>query len=285
MTALPAWLIGQRHAADVTAAADWLQSVATCVAWDDARAAAIAAAQFSRSQAADSSVPRLIVFFLMRPGQIGRAEVEAIHAAFPLARLVALVGPWCEGEVRSGQPWPGVTRIYWHQWQPRLIEEVAGLTRAAARPLPRTASTVDVLLHRTGAIRQATCATMIGVVCWRQTDYEALAESLAAGGHHAVWLVPHEPLPTLRTDALVIDRGADVGEAAATLLETRSRLGPVPALLLCNFLRPLELEQMADLPAAAVMTKPFLVADLLAQLAGLLPTSASLSDTAANAAA
>src|SRR5262245_46214259 len=77
---------------------------------------------FTESQVADvkdsrpQSDPDLILLVASRPGRFSAAEVEALHRRAPLARLVALLGTWCEGEVRSGHPWPGVNRIYAHQW-------------------------------------------------------------------------------------------------------------------------------------------------------------------------
>lgn len=60
--------------------------------------------------------PDLIVLVQARPGEISCAQVDALRRAAPLARLVGLLGAWCEGELRSGNPWPGVLRVYWHTW-------------------------------------------------------------------------------------------------------------------------------------------------------------------------
>src|SRR4029078_6576733 len=65
--------------------------------------------------------------------------------AAPLARLVALVGPWCEGEMRSGRAWPGVVCVPWRGWQRRL-PQVLGLDRSdeeRAERLPRTATETE----------------------------------------------------------------------------------------------------------------------------------------------
>src|SRR5262245_46505932 len=64
--------------------------------------------------------PHAILIAQSRPGQSSRTAIEQWHARAPLARLVGLVGPWCEGEQRSGRPWPGVVRVPWRSWRTRL---------------------------------------------------------------------------------------------------------------------------------------------------------------------
>jgi hypothetical protein len=100
-----------------------------------------------------------------------------------------------------------------------------------------------------------------------------------------VWIVPQEPLPVLRVDALVIDGGADVATAGEMLVAARSRLGQVPALLLGSFLRPEEAQLAAAMPQRAIITKPYLVSDLLTRLAELLKASDSATNRSTRAAA
>ena len=64
--------------------------------------------------------PQLILLVQSRRNEISQHQIEQLHRTAPLARLVGLLGSWCEGEVRSGEPWKGVQRIYWHQWTPQL---------------------------------------------------------------------------------------------------------------------------------------------------------------------
>ena len=61
------------------------------------------------------------------PGQFSCEAIDRIRTRAPLARLVGLLGSWCEGEVRSGQPWPGTIRIYAHQWPGRAEQELKRL--------------------------------------------------------------------------------------------------------------------------------------------------------------
>jgi hypothetical protein len=85
----------------------------------------------------------LVVVAQGRPGQFSHSQLEAIRRTAPLAPIVALLGSWCEGETRSGSPWAGVTRVYWHQWRERFRPEIARLSRgepgAWTQPLTATA--------------------------------------------------------------------------------------------------------------------------------------------------
>ena len=74
--------------------------------------------------AAGRFVPDVIVVAQAFPGQFSLDEIDRIRGLAPLARLLGLLGSWCEGEVRTGLPWPAVIRIplsgsfyqYFHWW-------------------------------------------------------------------------------------------------------------------------------------------------------------------------
>ena len=61
-------------------------------------------------------VPRLIVLATERPGMLTREDTARLADRLPSSASVQLLGSWCEGEIRSGRPLPGLQRIYWHQW-------------------------------------------------------------------------------------------------------------------------------------------------------------------------
>ena len=69
----------------------------------------------------------VIVVAQARPGEFSHAGIERLRQSAPLARVVALLGSWCEGEVRSGKPWPAAVRTYWHQWPARADRELRRL--------------------------------------------------------------------------------------------------------------------------------------------------------------
>src|SRR5690349_6619470 len=104
------WVVGDWTNAEFGEAVQWLKAQcfkgqARCTWFDDVEAAV------SGTGLEGEQAPAAILLVQSWPGQIGRDNVERLHAAAPLARLVALVGAWCEGELRNGQAWRGVVRI------------------------------------------------------------------------------------------------------------------------------------------------------------------------------
>lgn len=251
-------LIGELQAPELAPAVAWLKSHARCTLGDRPR----------------QPDPDAIVFCVARPGQISRAVVDDFHRVHPLCRMLALLGPWCEGEVRSGKPWPGVTRIYWHQWQARLPEELARLADSVAPPVPRSATEVDALLGRP-APQRASRARLIGVASRRRTDFEAIALALSSEGHHPVWIAADDALPVLNLDALVVDADQDLSAAVATWQAVAARSGSLPAVLLAHFPRPEEMPAVSGGLGPMILAKPFLVADLLDRVHTLLSAAES----------
>src|SRR5215212_7655830 len=82
--------------------------------------------------------PELIVVAQSRPDVTGSEELKQLRGASPLAGIVALLGSWCEGETRTGRPWPGVQRLYWYEfpawWRRQLQLRVANRCPDWARP-------------------------------------------------------------------------------------------------------------------------------------------------------
>jgi len=68
--------------------------------------------------------PHVIFFIQAYPGQWTEERINLFRRAFPTARIAQLLGSWCEGERRTGDPLPGVFRFYWHQWTPVLCREL-----------------------------------------------------------------------------------------------------------------------------------------------------------------
>ncbi len=111
-----------------------------------------------RIETHDESDYDLIVVAQSHPDQFTADEIEALQAKYPLTPVVALLGSWCEGESRSGNPWPGVVRVYWHQWQGRLdlFEQQLESTGYSSWHEPRIATVGDRLLKCTAVGQAAT---------------------------------------------------------------------------------------------------------------------------------
>jgi len=210
--------------------------------------------------------PDLILLVASRPGRFSATDVESLHRRAPLARLVALLGTWCEGEIRSGHPWPGVTRIYAHQWQARLPRELATWQ-------PRTATEIDRLMSNLPVAKAH--RQLIGIAAAQRTMFDALAAACRSFGQDAVWLLPSLPPPVQRVDAVIYDATLDLPDELARLTKLREQLHSPPALLLLDFPRQINLDQTASAGATSILAKPYLIADLAAELERITSSPAS----------
>lgn len=243
-----------------------------CAAVAEMRAACEVVEQSGLAQAANWLIAEqpavdLMVVAQARPGQFTVAEIEALRRAAPLAPLLALVGSWCEGEPRSGSPLPAVVRIYWHQWTSRFPREIRRLGRGELSTWnqPLTATPEERLLWSSGAADEG----LAGVVALL-SDSPEMAEWLSAACYQAgmATIVFHD-LPGSHVE------GADVvlwdaGLARPLLADRFARLAAaffnLPIIVLLDFPRSSDVQQLMDAGAAAVMAKPVLLADLRWQL-------------------
>src|SRR5262245_47740820 len=120
MTELTALWIGDSQSAEFCAAANLLadRTRLTILAHTSA-----AVDWFTASH----PLPELIVLAQSYPGQFTTEVVKPLRTAAPLARIIVILGTWCEGESRSGKPVPGTIRVYWHQFETRCLPELQQL--------------------------------------------------------------------------------------------------------------------------------------------------------------
>ncbi len=141
MPTLSILIIGDANRAEFRAARANLSQRGTVRELGDAEAAAAA-------MAAGEPPPDVIVVAQARPGEFSRQAIDRLRRLAPLARIVGLMGSWCEGEMRSGAPWPASARAYWHQWPARGGREFQRLARGepGSWSLPVTATEEERLL-------------------------------------------------------------------------------------------------------------------------------------------
>jgi len=240
------------------------------LAWLRERTELLLAVNVTQAEAALPSThiaPALVIFASARPGEFSRAEVERLHARFPLARLRSLLGSWCEGESRSGKPWPGVPRVYANQFIPGFSRWLSTFEEGspASVDLPRTATDAEVLL----ATPAVTCRNQHGgalVIARRCLTFEALADACEICGLTAVWN-GSPSVGEVRGAALVLWDSAGWGPFERETLErVVAATAPAPVVALLDFPRLHECEQALASGAKAVVSKPYLLNDLLWQI-------------------
>lgn len=203
------------------------------------------------------------------PDQFTSGDVERLHVASPLTRLVALLGSWCEGEMRTGRPWPGVLRIYWHQWQARMTPELMAAERSASSvwQLPRTA-TVDERLAATVEhlpVEQSSKG-MVAIHCRSAAMYQGLRDACRLGGYASVWFPPNHAPQASGAVAAIWDGISGEDCRVERLRDVVHLHSGAPVMVLLDFVRRQDRAVARAAGAAAILAKPVLVADLLWQL-------------------
>lgn len=240
----------------------------------------------------DLLLPDLIAIALSYPGQFSAEDIDALRSHAPLTPLVAITGAWCDGELRSGTPWPGVVRVAWHQWAERFPLEAATLAagRSSAWTLPSTATAEERLLfsdgaadvaghspHWTGLVaivsdHRETADWLMGLCrargwpavcmpCW-----QAAPNSVGAGGQ---MITPALPI-ALEGVGLVV---WDVGPVGSETLAVWECMAPLfqeaPVLALAGFPRPDDVRRLMAMGLAAVMSKPLSTRELCRRMVEL----------------
>ncbi len=217
------------------------------------------------------------------PGEFSHAALDRLRRLAPLARVLGLLGSWCEGEMRSGRPWPGAIRIYWHQWPPRCDQELGRMGRgeSSAWGLPVTATEEERLLL--GADRPLPKQQGLIAIYSRLPEvHEWLSAALRRRGCSTVWLRPpahsvgHVPCPTdgmaqVEGATAAIFDGSDCRDhELGQLKRLAAALRPAPIVALLDFPRVEDRNRAIAAGAAAVVSKPLYLDDLFWQLDRLL---------------
>jgi DNA-binding NarL/FixJ family response regulator len=214
----------------------------------------------------------LIVIAQSHPGEFSAEAVDRLRGLAPLARIVALLGSWCEGETRTGRPWPGVIRVYWHQWPARAGQELERL-RSGVRSswaLPSTASEEERLL----AFADEPWPKREGLIAIVSRGFESqdwLAAACRRIGCQTVWLCPPALSVPGQVAAILFDATDAKGEELRQLQSLADSNPPTPILVLMDFPRAEDRDRVLAAGARAVLSKPLLVEDLLWHLDQVFP--------------
>ena len=228
----------------------------------DAAAASLEAGRFA---------PDLIVMAQAYPGQFSSESIDRLRRLAPVAPIIGLLGSWCEGEMRTGDPWPAATRVYWHQWAARCEQELDRLRRGecSSWALPATAGEEERLLA--AADRRWTARQ--GHVLIRSAEFEMqrwLAAACRKRNLTTGWLRPRQSPPAQGATAAIFDAGACLDEELDQLDDLAAALAPTPVVALLEFPRIDDHDRALAAGAAAVCSKPLLIDDLFWQLDRLI---------------
>ena len=242
---------------------------------------------------ADRCRPNVVVFAQAIPGEFSREAVESLRRAAPLARFVALLGTWCEGEMRTGDPAPGVLRLYWYQWHPKAIIHLKALAegRPTSWALPATATHEDRVLadsppplegkkpggkeppYRGRVAVFSPRPEMAGWICdafdgpeWDviPVDFRRVREFLEVDPKSRPALSGH-------VDLLIYDATEFDDTEAARFPRVHDLVGAKDSVVLCDFPRLADRRRAAGAGAACMLAKPVDVDDLVYVVGQLVP--------------
>ncbi len=173
-----------------------------------------------------------------RPGMLPLSLLENLRATAPDKEIISLVGSWCEGELRTGQPWPPilskhVPRVFWYDFR------------------------------RWWGARSGETLSPAGALLIAADDYgsgAALVDVLTAEGHAAFWASDRGVLPLARgLQAGVWVGGQLTGSAAQRLARFQAELHACGAktIALLDYPRLDEIKACEALGVSEVFGKPW----------------------------
>lgn len=212
-------------------------------------------------------VPDVIVVAQAFPGQFSHQAIDHLRRLAPLARIVGLMGSWCEGEMRTGSPWPGAARTYWHQWAARSGRELRRLAQrqSCSWALPPTATEEERLLA-SAAESWPRCEGAVVIHTRSREMADWLSAACRSRGLAAVWQRPPTIARAEGATAAIFD-GDDLREDEyRELRQLTASVHPAPVIALLAFPRVEDRRRAASAGAAAVLSKPLAVEDLFWEL-------------------
>lgn len=225
----------------------------------------------------EAGPPELLVLLQSHSEQFSEAELLRLRQSMPLTPVVAVLGPWCDGETRSGRPLAAVRRIAWHEWPDRLERELLAWKQgtAGAWSQPATLSDEEWLLQPDAtSLRNHESSRLIAIRSSNRPWSRCLADGLRRFGHSATVLVEREPTDIHRFAALVDDLILPADPCC--LAPDYRAWQPRPIVALADFPRPHDFRIVQGLGAAMLMAKPLALDELAAQLERWLEASVAI---------
>ncbi len=228
------------------------------------------------AEAAQHTAPDVCILLQSTAGEFGVTDLEAALRRWPLTRFITIAGSLGEGEPRTGAPWGGQSRIYWHAFPGwwRLQQARVARGHAPEWALPRTSGEEHALLQLP-TVTWPELTGPIGIASARRSAAQALLlDALRATGLSGVWLPNDERIEVVGLQAIVWDDDDPDGHWRADLLQLRQRWPGVPLLALRNFPRVDDRDWLEErFERTAVMAKPYDLEVLLATLASMVASA------------
>lgn len=187
-----------------------------------------------------------IVLVQARPYELPRDMVVRLQSRVESPRFVSLLGSWCEGELRTGEPWPDVPRLYWYEfpswWRLNVLA--------------------------TDCVNDRERRTHVGTVVVSSDDLETadtLLDALSNAGFSGIWWPRNRAAPVFAGATAGVWVGGQLGGAEAAQLAAfcnRMRTERAGVIALLDFPRWDRVATAKRTGATEVFGKPWRIADL-----------------------
>jgi hypothetical protein len=222
--------------------------------------------------------PALIVWLQSYLGQYGEVDLAKIRAVEPRANMVCVYGAISEGELRTGKPLPGITRIPWYAWEARLLPTwpACAVTPANELRSSRLELTSAPRPHPADRTGEQLLAAIIGVGSACKEMARLIIAACETAGHVARWInrAGASPAPV---DVAIWDDSSDARHAVIPIESFASDIAPAPIIATMSFPRIDDLARLSQCGVQFVLGKPLMIEDLLWQIEALIKTRQSAS--------
>ena len=235
--------------------------------------------QIGSQDGAASATAEVILLAQPTPGENHQPAIETLRNVAPLARIICVAGSWCEGELRTGRPPDGVIRLYWYEfapwWRATIETAAAGRTPAWSEPLDDPRSGRQTPLSEAAVTRareHANTPRLLAVDAIDFAVFETLASVLASIGWQCEWRPRgrHEHALAATFDAAIWDGGQLAGNELEALSAFAAAIhganAAAPVIVLLDFPRVEHLAAVQNAGAAALLAKPYQLAQLVNEL-------------------
>ena len=207
--------------------------------------------------------PQWIVIFQSLPGQFSRDVLGVLWRLAPLARMVRVLGSWCEGEIRTGQPWPGAIRMYWHQAPVRIAAALRSVALGRPPwPLAPTATEEDRLIVLPKGALSYGERLLVGIRTQTLSAAESFADACSNEGYMTVWLQPGRPVFVRGLHACLWDFAHSSNAEFEAMAKFHAQHLDVRVLALLDFPRVDDQKRAGLAGASALVSKPLMLDDL-----------------------
>lgn len=226
-----------------------------------------------KSNELSSREPVLIVLAQSARGQFSQPAIDQLSTTFPRARIVVMLGSWCEGETRSGSPLSGVSRLYAAEFAARIrrLENPFAVSRAFDPNL----GDEEKLLAQAYADRPQ---GKFIVVADDLSFAESIRDSISHGNRIAIATRIDASVRISNVDAIVYDANPNRVSRRRDIKALSIRYPSASIVALCDFPRGEECVELESLGVASVLPKPFSIDDLSGELARLQNAPLQASD-------